>query len=132
MQLKKYEVDALVSEISSGKKSSKNLTISNVKLQAFLRRPASGQQASSIQNFNLDDGHEGFADALLQFADAANEIGAKAQARPHHPSQLARKHVANASQYFILPRTIAMSCAACNMLCEANCATLAGTASTCS
>lgn len=80
MELQKYEVDALVSEISSGKgRKSRNWTITNVKLQAFLKRP-SGQQAASVPDFNLN-GQEGFADALLQFSDTANEIGAKAQAR---------------------------------------------------
>lgn len=94
MELKKYEVDALVSEISSGKKSNKNLTISNVKLQAFLTRPASGQLAS-VQDFNVDHAQEGFADALLQFTDTTNEIGAKAQARSRQISSLTRTHVSN-------------------------------------
>lgn len=92
MQLQKYEVDALVSEIGSGKlkKSGKTPTISNVKLQAFLKRPASVQHASVqdlyFDNDALEDGQQLFADALLQFADATNEIGAKAQACPHlHP-----------------------------------------------
>lgn len=84
MELQKYEVDAVVSDISSNKlkKSGKDLTISNAKLQAFLKRPVfSGQQASAVPDFNFDDCHQEFTDALLQFAETANEIGAKAQAR---------------------------------------------------
>lgn len=83
MELKKYEVDALVSEIGSGKlkSRSKNLSISDSRLQAFLKRPASGQQGATVP-----DGQEGFVDALLQFADTTNEIGAKAQARTSHAS----------------------------------------------
>jgi hypothetical protein len=94
MELQKYEVDALVSEITTGKlkRGSKNWTVSNAKLQAFLKRPVSGQQAASVGDFRFDDqGPKGFADALLQFADTANEIGAKAQARALHFSPCMQK-----------------------------------------
>jgi hypothetical protein len=87
MELQRYEVDALINEITTGKlkKSSKRLTISNSRLQAFLKK--SGPLAKSVADLNFDDqGEDGFADALLQLADTANEIGAKAQARALHTS----------------------------------------------
>jgi hypothetical protein len=80
MELNQAEIDTIVADIANGKLRTKATNVFDARFQAFLRRPAAGQQADNVESRQIcNDDQEQFMDALLSFTNTTSSIGAKAQ-----------------------------------------------------